>query len=106
MESFWRALGEGGWSRAAPFLTPGSGGPQSLAAGERWGAGDDFPRMRVGWIAQLTGGERAATLRFELETEDAQGNQVARCAQGDTRLVGADWFVDKLPILEARPCQP
>ena len=106
MESFWRALGEGGWSRAAPFLTPGSRGRQDQIAGEQWGTGGNLPPMRVAWIARLTGGEFAARLRFELQTEDASGNQIARCAFGYTRLVGANWFVDRLPIVENRPCQP
>ena len=106
MESFWRALGEGGWSRAAPFLTPGSRGRQDQIAGEQWGTGGNLPPMRVAWIARLTGGEFAARLRFELQTEDASGNQIARCAFGDTRLVGANWFVDRLPSVENRPCQP
>ena len=105
MESFWRALGEDGWPRAARLLTPGSRGPQDQVGGNRWGAGGSLPRVRVTWIARLTGGEFAARLWFELATEDGDGNRLTRCAVGDTRLVGADWFVDGLPIVQDRSCQ-
>jgi O-antigen ligase len=105
MESFWRALAEGGWSRAEQFLAPNvrvldGGHESSRETAER-------PRQaQVAWIAGLTGGEFQASLRYELEMEDARGHRVARCAQGDLRLFGNNWFVERLPVLEAGPCWP
>jgi len=105
MESFWRALAEGGWSQAEQFLAPNfrvldRGHKSSRETAER-------PRQaQVAWIAGLTGGEFQASLRFQLEIEGARGHRVARCAQGDLRLIGNNWFVESIPVVDARPCEP
>jgi tetratricopeptide (TPR) repeat protein len=102
-ESFWRALVKGGWSQASQFLAPGSrpSGDQTPSA---WEAGEKPRQARVAWIAALSGGEYQASLRFQLEIEDSRGDLVARCAQGDTRLIARDWFLERPPVVQRGPC--
>ncbi len=106
MEGFWRALGEGGWSEAANFVNPDHRVPPGQTGGEPWVAGTDLRRARVLWIAGLTGDEYATRLRFEVEMVNVRGERIVRCAHGDTRLVGRDWFVDAISVVEARGCWP
>jgi tetratricopeptide (TPR) repeat protein len=103
IESFWRTLAEGGWSQASQLLAPGSRPPGDETP-SAWEAGEKLRQARVAWIAALSGGEYQANLRFQLEIEDSRGELVARCAQGDTRLISRDWFLERPPVVQAGPC--
>jgi tetratricopeptide (TPR) repeat protein len=106
VDSFWRALGDGGWPQAEQFLSPEL---RASRPGDDWGAWqrEDRPqRAQVAWIAALHGGEPLVSLRFELEFKVAPDSRISRCAQADLRLVKDNWFIDKLPALESTPCQP
>jgi tetratricopeptide (TPR) repeat protein len=104
-ESFWQAMANGGWLAATALLSPDV---MTRIAEQDGGLERGRPplRARLVWVAELTGGERLATLRAELEIETAVGDSISRCARMDLRLVGNDWYVDALPILEPGPCLP
>jgi O-antigen ligase len=104
MESFWPALAEGGWPRAEQLLTPRLRSSRREDVTSGWETGGQPHRARLTWIAALSGGERQANLRFEVEVEIAPGRRVARCAQADLRLIGDDWFLETLPVLAQEPC--
>jgi tetratricopeptide (TPR) repeat protein len=106
MESFWRALADGGWPQAAQFLTSelrasGPGGDWVL-----WQREDRPRRARVAWVAALQGGETRASLRFEVELDMAKDRLISRCAHAQFRLINDNWYVERLPIMEPAPCQP
>jgi len=106
MDSFWRALADGGWAQAEQFLSPALRASRPGDDLSPW-RGEDRPRRaHVAWIAALQGGEPEVSLRFEVEFEVAPDLRISRCAQADLRLIRDNWFVDKLPVLEAAPCQP
>lgn len=106
MDSFWRALGEGGWQKAEQFLSPRLRASRPKDDLSPW-QGEDRPRRaHVTWIAALQGGELQTNLRFEVEFGVATDSMIRRCAQADLRLIRDNWFVDKLPVLEPVPCQP
>jgi tetratricopeptide (TPR) repeat protein len=105
-ESFWRALSEGGWPQAEPFLAPGLRATRSGDDRAWWRTGDRPRRANLAWVAALHGGEREASLRFEVEIEVAPNRRIPRCAHADLRLIGEHWFVDRLPVPEPEPCQP
>jgi O-antigen ligase len=105
-DSFWRALADGGWPQAEEFLSPALRASRPGDDFRPW-RGEDRPRRaHVAWIAALQGGERQASLRFEVEFETAPDSRTSRCAQADLRLIKDSWFVDKLPVMEPAPCQP
>ena len=70
-----------------------------------WQEGEPPRRARVAWVAELQGGERQVSLRFEVEAEGARGRQIARCAQADLRRIEDNWFLEGLPVLAPGPCQ-
>jgi len=106
MDSFWRALADGGWPQAEQFLSPGLRASRPGDESSPW-QGEERPRgAHVAWIAALQGGEPHASLRFEVEFEIAPDSRVGRCAQADLRLIRDNWFIDKLPVLEPASCQP
>jgi tetratricopeptide (TPR) repeat protein len=106
MDSFWRALANGGWSQAEQFLSAELRASRPGDDLSPW-RGEDRPRRaHVAWIAALQGGEPQASLRFEVEFEMAPGSRIGRCAQADLWLMQDNWFVDKLPVLEPAACQP
>ena len=106
MDSFWRALADGGWPQAEQFLSPALRASRPGDDLSPW-RGEDRPRRaHVAWIAALHGGEPQASLRFEVEFEIASDSRTSRCAQADLRLIKDSWFVDKLPVMEPAPCQP
>lgn len=106
VETFWRALADGGWPQAAQLLPPGARAAPSgetLALGQR----ETRPlRAHVAWIAALHGDERQASLRFEVAIQPAPESLVTRCAQATTRLLQDNWVLEGRPVIEAAPCQP
>ena len=71
MDSFWRALADGGWPQAEQFLTPELRASRPGDESSPW-QGEERPRRaHVAWIAALQGGEPQASLRFEVEFEIA-----------------------------------
>jgi len=106
MDSFWRALANGGWSQAEQFLSAELRASRPGDDLSPW-RGEDRPRRaHVAWIAALQGGEPQASLRFEVEFEIAPDSRIGRCAQADLWLIRDNWFIDKLPVLESAACQP
>lgn len=105
MDSFWRALADGGWPQAEQFLSPELRASRPRDDLSPWQGKDRPRRAHVAWIAALQGGEPEVSLRFEVEFEVAPDLRISRCAQADLRLIRDNWFVDKLPVLEAAPCQ-
>lgn len=106
-ESFWKALAEGGWPLAENFLAPGLRRLQAEDARPAWGRAEWPLRARLVWVAALTGGERQASLLAQVEIQEpSNGRTVLRCAQMALTLIREGWFLAKLPILEAEPCQP
>jgi hypothetical protein len=101
MESFYRALAEGGWADAERYLTPRlrASRPGDALVLER------PPQARLAWVAALQGDERQANLRFELTIKVPPDRRMSRCAQSSLRLIGQDWFVDRLPNVESEPCR-
>ena len=104
VQSFWRALREGGWPRAEQFLAPdrrSAGGGGNDRSG-RWNA-----RARQGIaivrIDSLSGGEREARLRYEIQMGTPPG-ETRLCAHSDLRLTGDGWYLERLPIVETGPC--
>lgn len=106
MDSFWRALADGGWPQAEQFLSPGLRASRPRDDLNPWQGGDRPRRAHVAWIAALQGGEPQASLRFEVEFEIVPDSRVGRCAQADLRLIRDNWFIDKLPVLESTSCKP
>ena len=103
--SLWRALAEGGWPQAEQFLSPELRASRPSVALNPWR--QDRPRQaHVAWIAALHGAEPQVNLRFEVEFEIGPESRARQCAQADLRLIGDDWYIDKLPVLEPIPCRP
>ena len=96
IENFWRTWHAEGWSRAEQYLLPGSRRPEPEGGARR---------IRVSWIHGLTGGERLATVRYEVELEDGN-SRTTRCAQSTTRLTPEGWMLDGLPLIGKAPCWP
>ncbi len=106
IDSFWEALSGGGWPLAEQFLSPRLRASRPKGNLNPW-QGDDRPqRAHVTWIAVLQGGELQANLRFEVEFGTAPDSVIRRCAQAEIELIGDNWFLDKLPVLEPVPCKP
>ena len=105
VDSFWRALADGGWQQAEPFLSPELRATQSHVGWNVWEKQGRLQQVHLGWIAALNGGEPQTSLRFEIQFEVGPGTVVSRCAQADVRLIKNNWFVDKLPVIEPAPCQ-
>jgi len=105
-ESFWRALADGGWPLAEPFLAPGlRGAPPDLPGIA--GSGTAHPRrVQVAWIAALQADERQARLRYQIDVELPFGRRIAWCVNGAARLVGDRWYLTEVPELEQEPCRP
>jgi tetratricopeptide (TPR) repeat protein len=106
MDSFWRALADGGWPQAEQFLSPRLRASRPQDDLSPWQGKDRPRRAHVTWIAALQGSEPLANLRFDVEFEVAPDSRTSRCAQAELRLIKDSWFVDKLPTLEPVPCQP
>jgi hypothetical protein len=106
MDSFWRALADGGWAQAEQFLSPALRASRPGDDLSPWREEDRPRRAHVAWIAALQGGEPEVSLRFEVEFEVASDSRINRCARADLRLIQDNWFVDKLPVLETAPCEP
>jgi O-antigen ligase/Tfp pilus assembly protein PilF len=106
MESFWRALSDGGWPQAEQFFTPELRASQPTGGWSLWQGGDRPRRARLSWIAALHGGENQTSLRFEVEIEIVPGRFMNRCARADLRLIRDNWYVERLPAMEADGCQP
>lgn len=106
MESFWRALADGGWFLAAQFLAPELRASRPGDDWSLWQRADRPRRARMVWVAALQGGETQASLRFEIELEIAPDRAISRCARADLRLIQDNWFVERLPVMEPTPCQP
>jgi tetratricopeptide (TPR) repeat protein len=105
-ESFWRVYAEGGWPRAEQFLVPELRGAGRHVLGEMW-EGENRPRrVSVTWIAALQGDERQARLRYQIEGESPAKGHLAACATGHGRLVGKNWYLSAVPVMEREPCQP
>ncbi|MBI4841349.1 MAG: O-antigen ligase family protein, partial [candidate division NC10 bacterium] len=104
-ESFWAALAESGWPAASRYLDPELRRSPSGDGGSWWGTGGRPRRARVTWIASLRGGERQATLRYEVEMETPRSQVIARCAQTDFRFSAEGWLILSAPILELKSCR-
>jgi O-antigen ligase len=100
MESFYRALAEGGWADAERYLSP------RLRAARRVDTLmiERPPQARIAWVAALQGDVRQVNLRYELAI--APDRRMSRCAQSSLRLIGDTWYLDRLPALETEPCRP
>jgi tetratricopeptide (TPR) repeat protein len=96
IENFWRTWHAEGWSRAEQYLLPGSRRPEPEGGARR---------IRVSWIHGLTGGERLATVRYEVELQEGN-SRTTRCAQSTTRLTPEGWMLDGLPLIGKAPCWP
>ena len=104
IDSFWRALADGGWQQAERFLSPEL--RAASAHGRTAWEGQNLPQqVHLAWIAALQGGEPQTNLRFEIQFEVGSGSVVSRCARADLRLIEDNWFIDKLPVIEPAPCQ-
>lgn len=104
--SFWHALSEGGWLLAERLLVPELRRAASDIATIEWEKGESPHRTLLVWVTALSGGERKANLRSEVEVEFGNGRKVLRCTQMDLRLIGDGWFIERLPRLESGPCEP
>jgi O-antigen ligase len=94
--SFWHGWTEGGWSQAESYL---------LYPTRRPDFGTGFQSVRLAWIHSLFGGERSATVRYEVEIGDADA-RTTRCAQTITRFTREGWLLSESPSLEPGSCQP
>jgi tetratricopeptide (TPR) repeat protein len=94
--SFWRGWTEGGWPRAEAYL---------LHPTHRLDFGTGARPVRLAWVHSLLGGERSATVRYEVEIGDAEAPTI-RCAQTVTRFTRTGWLLSGPPVLEPGPCAP
>jgi O-antigen ligase len=94
--SFWRGFAEGGWSRAETYLPHPTRRPD-------WGTWSQ--PVRLAWIHSLLGGERSATVRYEVEIGEADA-RTFRCARTVTRFTREGWLLSESPSLEPGPCKP
>lgn len=94
--SFWRGWTEGGWSRAETYL---------LDPTHRPDLGTGSQPVRLAWIHSLSGGERSATVRYELEIGEADAHTI-RCARTVTRFTREGWLLSESPSLEPGSCKP
>jgi len=94
--SFWRGWAEGGWARAKTYLLHPTRRPD-------WGTGSQ--PVRLAWIHSLLGGERSATVRYEVEIGETDARTV-RCARTVTRFTREGWLLSESPSLEPGSCKP
>jgi len=94
--SFWRGWAEGGWPRAERYL---------LHPTRRPDLGTGRHPVRLAWIHSLSGGERSATVRYEVEIGEADAPTL-RCARAVTRFTREGWLLSESPSLELGPCEP
>ena len=94
--SFWRGWAEGGWARAETYLLHPTRRPD-------WGTGSQ--PVRLAWIHSLLGGERSATVRYEVEIGETDARTV-RCARTVTRFTREGWLLSESPSLEPGSCKP
>jgi hypothetical protein len=94
--SFWRGWTEGGWSRAETYL---------LHPTRRPDLGMGSQPVRLAWIHSLSGGERSATVRYELEIGE-RDDRALRCAQTATRFTSKGWLLSGPPFVTEGSCKP
>jgi O-antigen ligase/tetratricopeptide (TPR) repeat protein len=106
MDSFWRALADGGWPKAEQFLSRRLRASRPNDDLSPWHGENQPRRAHVAWIAALQGDEHEVNLRFDVEFEAASDSRINRCAQVELRLIGENWFVNRLPVLDPVSCRP
>lgn len=106
VDSFWRAIADGGWPQAGKFFAPEVQWSRPGGDGSLWRGADHPQRAWVSWVAALQGGETRASLRFEVEIETAPNRAISRCGRADLRLIKDNWYVERLPVMDPGPCQP
>jgi O-antigen ligase len=94
--SFWRDWTEGGWPRAERYLLQPTRRPD-LEMGPK--------PVRLAWIHSLSGGERSATVRYELEIGEGD-DRALRCAQTVTRFTNEGWLLNGFPFVTKESCKP
>jgi len=94
--NFWRGWTDGGWPQAERYLLHPTRRP-NLEMGSQ--------PVRLAWIHSLSGGERSATVRYELEIGKSDARTI-RCARTVTRFTREGWLLSETPSLEAGSCKP
>ncbi len=105
VKGFWYALSEGGWPLAERYLVPELRDSRREVGRPGWQSGAQVRRSRLAWVAALTGDERHASLRSEVEIELTGGSVIFRCMQVNLGFTGDGWYLEELPLLESEPCQ-
>jgi putative inorganic carbon (HCO3(-)) transporter len=94
--SFWRARSEGGLALTEKYLLP-TRQPHEPEGTPR--------QVRLVSIYSLDGGERLATLRYEVEIDDEKA-RMSRCGRAVTRLTRDGWLLEQPPSIDDGPCWP
>ena len=92
----------------------GAAGPRGAGLGQkryllhptrRPDLGTGSQPVRLAWIHSLLGGERSATVRYEVEIGEADARTI-RCARTVTRFTREGWLLSESPSLEPGSCKP
>jgi O-antigen ligase len=103
--SFWRSVGEGGWSAGDTYLLGDRRRVNNTGLPLEVSQPGSVRGIRLAWIYSLSGEARRATVVHHLEREGGS-HEDGRCARAVASFTREGWFLEQAPRLDRRPCRP